>query len=96
MYKNWDNVRDYRIYGYLNQKEHDLLEQAIQITGKQKAVCVREMIVAQSEIIINKHNHGEKSTANGQETNNTSMTQLNISTSNKPTQMISTHLPKQK
>lgn len=56
MYKNWDNVRDYRIYGYLNQKEHDLLEQAIQITGKQKAVCVREMIVAQSEIIINKHN----------------------------------------
>ncbi|WP_019519359.1 hypothetical protein [Faucicola boevrei] len=56
MYKNWDNVRDYRVYGYLNQKEHDLLEQVIDITGKQKAVCVREMIVAQSEIIINKHN----------------------------------------
>lgn len=52
MYKNWDNVRDYRVYGYLNQKEHDLLEQAVHITGKQKAVCVREMIVAQSEIII--------------------------------------------
>lgn len=62
MYKNWDNVRDYRIYGYLNQKEHDLLEKAIQITGKQKAVCVREMIVAQSEIIINKHN--QKSSGN--------------------------------
>lgn len=61
MYKNWDNVRDYRIYGYLNQKEHDLLEQAVQITGKQKAVCVREMIVAQSAIII-KNNTAKQAT----------------------------------
>lgn len=53
-YKNWDDVRDNRIYAYLNQQELDLFLQAMQIQDiKQKATAARTFLVAHSQQIIN-------------------------------------------
>lgn len=51
-HKNWDNVRDNRIYGYLNQAELDLFYQAVNSTGLQRATAVRAFVLAQSRLII--------------------------------------------
>lgn len=51
-HKNWDNVRDNRIYGYLNQAELDLFYEAVHSTGLQRATAVRAFVLAQSRLIV--------------------------------------------
>lgn len=51
-HKNWDNVRDNRIYGYLNQAELDLFYKAVNTTGLQRATAVREFVILQSQLIV--------------------------------------------
>ncbi len=59
-HKNWDNVRDHRLYGYLNQKEMDDFLEAMRIRDMdQPATAVREFISAMSNqiIITHRQNH---------------------------------------
>lgn len=52
-YKNWDNVRDHRIYAYLNQAEKDAFFEAMRIKDmEQQATAARQMIVERSQQII--------------------------------------------
>lgn len=60
MHKNWDNLREHRIYGYMNLAEFEHFQQAINLTGKQQATCVREFLLAQSDIIINRNKKNHK------------------------------------
>lgn len=59
-YKNWDNVRDNRIYAYLNQKELDDFLEAMRIKDiETQGKAAREMITERSKQIIaeyRKHN----------------------------------------
>ncbi len=52
-YKNWDEVREERIYSYLNTPEHEKLGQAMQKVGiSQKATAVRHFLMAMSDRIL--------------------------------------------
>lgn len=56
-YKNWDDVREDRIYSYLNTQEAEKLNQACQQIGiSQKATAIRELLMRISEQIINNSN----------------------------------------
>ena len=55
-YKNWNNVRDHRIYAYLNQAEMEAFLEAMRI--KDLAIqgkAARRMIVEHSQQIIAEH-----------------------------------------
>lgn len=55
-HKNWDNVRDHRLYGYLNQKELDAFLEAMRLRDLgQSATAVRTFVVERSEQIITEH-----------------------------------------
>lgn len=52
-YKNWDDVRDHRIYAYLNREEFELFLAAMQHQQiKQKATAARTFIVERSQHIV--------------------------------------------
>lgn len=52
-YKNWDNVRDHRIYAYMNQAEMDKFLQAMKLQDmEQQATAARQMIIERSQQII--------------------------------------------
>lgn len=52
-YKNWDNVRDHRIYAYMNQAEKEAFFEAMRIRDiEQQATAARQMIVERSQQII--------------------------------------------
>lgn len=52
-YKNWDNVRDHRIYVYMNQAEMDAFLEAMRIRDmEQPATAARRMIIERSQQII--------------------------------------------
>ena len=41
-HKNWDNVRDRRLYSYMNDPEHDRFEFAMRLAGiSQEAIAIR-------------------------------------------------------
>lgn len=55
-HKNWDNVRDNRIYGYLNQHEIDDFLEAMRLRDMdQQATAVRTFVVEHSKQIIIEH-----------------------------------------
>ena len=55
-HKNWDNVRDHRLYGYLNQKELDQFLEAMRLRDMgQQATAVRTFVTEMSEQIITNH-----------------------------------------
>ena len=55
-HKNWDNVRDHRLYGYLNQKELDGFLEAMRLRDMdQQATAVRQFVIERSEQIIISH-----------------------------------------
>lgn len=55
-HKNWDNVRDHRLYGYMNQKELDQFLEAMRLRDLgQPATAVREFLTEMSEQIIITH-----------------------------------------
>lgn len=55
-HKNWDNVRDHRLYGYLNQKELEQFIEAMSIREiGQQATAVREFVTEMSNLIIIEH-----------------------------------------
>ncbi|PAT63123.1 hypothetical protein [Psychrobacter sp. JB193] len=55
-HKNWDNVRDHRLYGYMNQKELDQFLEAMRLRDLgQPATAVREFLTEISEQIIITH-----------------------------------------
>lgn len=55
-HKNWDNVRDHRLYGYINQKELDDFLEAMRIRDMgQQATAVRTFVVERSKQIIVEH-----------------------------------------
>lgn len=52
-YKNWDDVRDHRIYAYLNQHELELFLQAMKERKlTQKATAARTFIVEHSHHVL--------------------------------------------
>lgn len=52
-YKNWDNVRDHRVYAYMNQAEMDKFLQAMKLQDmEQQATAARQMIIERSQQII--------------------------------------------
>lgn len=54
--KNWDNVRDHRLYGYMNQKELDQFLEAMRLRDLgQPATAVRMFVTEMSEQIIITH-----------------------------------------
>lgn len=58
-HKNWDNVRDYRLYSYLNQHEMDEFFEAMRLQDMdQKSTAARTFILERSKQIIieNKQN----------------------------------------
>jgi len=55
-HKNWDNVRDHRLYGYINQKELDDFLEAMRIRDMdQQATAVRQFVAERSSQIIIEH-----------------------------------------
>lgn len=55
-HKNWDNVRDHRLYGYMNQKELDQFLEAMRLRDMdQQATAVRMFVTEMSEQIIITH-----------------------------------------
>lgn len=53
MYKNWDHVRDNRLYSYMNQAELATFHTAMQLQDiSQQATALRMFALAQSEQII--------------------------------------------
>ncbi len=53
-HKNWDDVRDHRIYAYLNQKELDLFLEAMRLQDlSQNATAARQFIIERSQQIVN-------------------------------------------
>lgn len=66
-HKNWDNLRDRRLYSYMNDPEHDRFEFAMRLSGvSQEATAIRQFLLERSEQIIIKHdraNFRPKSTA---------------------------------
>lgn len=55
-HKNWDNVRDIRLYGYLNQKEMDQFLEAMRLRDMgQKSTAVRDFVIENSDRIIAEH-----------------------------------------
>ena len=53
-HKNWDDVRDHRIYAYLNQKELDLFLEAMRLQDlSQIATAARQFIIERSQQIVN-------------------------------------------
>lgn len=59
-YKNWDDVRDHRIYAYLNQKELDLFLEAMRLQDlSQNATAARKFIVERSQQIIDAQNNNQ-------------------------------------
>lgn len=58
--KNWDNVRDHRLYGYMNQKELDQFLEAMRLRDLgQPATAVREFLIERSEQIIITHRQNQ-------------------------------------
>lgn len=64
-YKNWDSVRDYRIYGYLNQSEKDIFDKAVATTGLQQATCVRQFVMGFAKKLL-AENTSQKEQAAGE------------------------------
>lgn len=59
-HKNWDNVRDHRLYGYLNQKELDQFLEAMRLRDmEQQATAVRTFVTEMSEQIIINHRQNQ-------------------------------------
>lgn len=55
-HKNWDNVRDRRLYSYMNDPEHERLEFAMRLAGiSQEATAIRQFLLERSEQIIIHH-----------------------------------------
>ena len=55
-HKNWDNVRDRRLYSYMNDPEHDRFEFAMRLAGiSQEATAIRQFLLERSEQIIIHH-----------------------------------------
>lgn len=55
-HKNWDNVRDRRLYSYMNDPEHDRFEFAMRLAGiSQEATAIRQFVLERSEQIIIHH-----------------------------------------
>ncbi|WP_201556262.1 hypothetical protein [Psychrobacter sp. 72-O-c] len=55
-HKNWDNVRDRRLYSYMNDPEHERFEFAMRLAGiSQEATAIRQFLLAHSDQIIIKH-----------------------------------------
>lgn len=64
-YKNWDDVRDHRIYAYLNQKELDLFLQAMYLKNlSQNATAARQFIVERSQQVVNQNSWIDASQTN--------------------------------
>lgn len=56
MYKNWDNVRDRRIYAYANEQEMAQFLEAMRIQDiEQQATAARQFIIERSQQIIEQH-----------------------------------------
>ena len=52
-HKNWDNVRDRRLYSYMNDPEHDRFEFAMRLAGiSQEATAIRQFVLEHSDQII--------------------------------------------
>lgn len=52
-HKNWDDVREERIYGYLNAPEHQKLVQAMHVQGiSQRGTAVRQFLMAMCDHIL--------------------------------------------
>ena len=59
-HKNWDNVRDHRLYGYMNQKELDAFLEAMRLRDiGQQATAVRMFVSEMSEQIIINHRQNQ-------------------------------------
>lgn len=59
-HKNWDNVRDHRLYGYLNQKELNAFLEAMRLRDiGQPATAVRTFVTEMSEQIIISHRQNQ-------------------------------------
>ncbi|WP_186473957.1 hypothetical protein [Psychrobacter sp. KCTC 72983] len=57
-HKNWDNVRDRRLYSYMNDPEHDRFEFAMRLAGiSQEATAIRQFVLERSDQIIINHQH---------------------------------------
>lgn len=55
-HKNWDNVRDIRLYAYLNQKEMDKFLEAMRLQDMdQPATATRTFVIENSDRIIADH-----------------------------------------
>ena len=55
-HKNWDNVRDRRLYSYMNDPEHTRFEFAMRLAGiSQEATAIRQFVLERSEQIIIHH-----------------------------------------
>lgn len=55
-YKNWDDVRNHRVYAYLNQEELDLFMEAMRLKDiKQQATAARTFLIEHSKYIVNQH-----------------------------------------
>lgn len=55
-HKNWDNVRDRRLYSYMNDPEHERFEFAMRLAGiSQEATAIRQFLLERSEQIIIHH-----------------------------------------
>ena len=64
-YNNWDDVRDHRIYAYLNQKELDLFLQAMYLKNlSQNATAARQFIVERSQQVVNQNSWIDASQTN--------------------------------
>lgn len=56
MYKNWDNLRDHRIYAYANQRELDIFLEAMRLRDmSQQGTAARQFIIERSQQIIDEH-----------------------------------------
>ena len=52
-HKNWDNVRDRRLYSYMNDPEHQRFEFAMRLAGiSQEATAIRQFVLERSDQII--------------------------------------------
>lgn len=55
-HKNWDNVRDRRLYSYMNDPEHERFAFAMRLAGmSQEATAIRQFVLERSEQIIIHH-----------------------------------------
>lgn len=55
-HKNWDNVRDRRLYSYMNDPEYQRFEFAMRLAGiSQSATAIRLFLLEHSDQIIIEH-----------------------------------------